>query len=353
MQRIEETDWSMAPFDIGAPGDCILQSCDGRSFMVAKIILTLASPVFRDMFEMPQPTSPSEPTEKPVIRLEENHLVLRNFLLVIYPGGPPDLTTMDDTLSLVEVCTKYETERSRLVAIVRPLILTSTIMSDRPLHAFGLAWRFQLEEEMRLISRYTHRENLSHTKTRTAMICSAGSLVPLFILYDIREEKQRAVDKILEKVYPTDGLPMSCHKHLDLVKNTVTIKKILSSKRDILDELLSPNPEASELVPWPDPASPSCSQCKQIVIMYRRAASYEVERILKELPRLDLGYALWRLLKTLYLTICQGDGPDQRRQVTYGVDKSVYFRMGGYKSRGGTVILGIVVGPVRLTVSIV
>ncbi len=353
MQRIEETDWSTAPFDIGAPGDCILQSCDGRSFMVAKIILTLASPVFRDMFEMPQPTSPSEPTEKPVIRLEENHLVLRNFLLVIYPGSPPDLTTMDDALSLVEVCTKYETEHSRLVAIVRPLILTPTIMLNRPLHAFGLAWRFQLEEEMRQISRYTHREDLSHTKARTTIICSAGSLIPLFILYDIREEKERAVDKILEKVYPTDWLPTSCHKHLDLAKNTLTINGILSIRRELLEELLSPNTEAGDLVPWLGSPPPSCSQCKQVVTMHRTAASHEIERILKELPRPHSWYALWRLLTPLYLTICQGNGPDQRRQVTYGIDKSVCFGMGGYKSRSGTVILGIVVGDVRLAVSIV
>ena len=58
---LEQPELAEAPFD-DAKADLILRSSDEVPvhFRVFKIILSLASPVFADMFSMPSPSTPSE-----------------------------------------------------------------------------------------------------------------------------------------------------------------------------------------------------------------------------------------------------------------------------------------------------
>ncbi|KAJ6491647.1 hypothetical protein C8R47DRAFT_955073, partial [Mycena vitilis] len=69
------------PF-VNAPGaDAILQSSDGADFYVHRHILALVSPIFRDMFTLPQPESTAA---IPSIPLQEDSVVLDRALRFFY-----------------------------------------------------------------------------------------------------------------------------------------------------------------------------------------------------------------------------------------------------------------------------
>jgi hypothetical protein len=78
-----------APFD-DAWADLILRSSDGVPFRVFKIILSLASPIFTDMFSIPPPVSQQSDDQIPMVDLSEHSKVLDVALCHIYPIRSPD-----------------------------------------------------------------------------------------------------------------------------------------------------------------------------------------------------------------------------------------------------------------------
>ncbi|KAJ6556504.1 hypothetical protein DFH09DRAFT_1490949 [Mycena vulgaris] len=74
-----------SPFDDPA-GDVILRSSDGIDFHVHRLVLSLASPFFKQMFTLPQPNA--EP-RVPAIPVSESALVLDRALRFWYPGAGP------------------------------------------------------------------------------------------------------------------------------------------------------------------------------------------------------------------------------------------------------------------------
>lgn len=85
-----------APFDSDPGADVLLLSCDNFTFQARKAILTLASPVFGDMFSLPQPPSNEVNDDSsahnpplPSVRLSETGPVIDVLLRYCYPVEPP------------------------------------------------------------------------------------------------------------------------------------------------------------------------------------------------------------------------------------------------------------------------
>ncbi|KAJ7690386.1 hypothetical protein B0H17DRAFT_838009, partial [Mycena rosella] len=91
-----------------APGaDVILRSSDGAEFHLNRAILSLVSPVFRDVFTLPQPASAAEP----VVELQEGSSVLDGALRFFYPGAQPTIATLGELGEMIEVLiSKYDME---------------------------------------------------------------------------------------------------------------------------------------------------------------------------------------------------------------------------------------------------
>ncbi|KAI0255777.1 hypothetical protein BJV78DRAFT_1279018 [Lactifluus subvellereus] len=117
-----------APFD-DARADVILRSSDGVDFRVFKIVLSLASPIFADMFSIPSPSPPSGTSRDglPVVTLSEDSKVLDLALRRCYPIQSPELVELKDVHALLEFERKYQVDASCL-----PLThyLTGTIERD-------------------------------------------------------------------------------------------------------------------------------------------------------------------------------------------------------------------------------
>lgn len=107
-----------APFESDTNADILLRSSDDFEFRVQKNILSLASPVFNDMFSLPQPPpvvaptsstaleSPLPITSLPIIHLSETGPVIDILLRYCYPVK--DAHDMDDFGTVVAVRTAAE-----------------------------------------------------------------------------------------------------------------------------------------------------------------------------------------------------------------------------------------------------
>jgi hypothetical protein len=102
-----------APFD-DAQADLILQSSDEvpMHFRVFKNVLSLASPIFADMFSIPSPPS-EKPHEVQVVPLSERSIALDIALRHIYPmrrAQPPEADNLLYARILAEFAQKYQVE---------------------------------------------------------------------------------------------------------------------------------------------------------------------------------------------------------------------------------------------------
>ncbi|KAI0278252.1 hypothetical protein BC826DRAFT_894895, partial [Russula brevipes] len=98
------------PFD-DTRADLVLQSSDEVHFRVFKIILSLASPIFADMFSIPLPASQRSHDEIQVVTLSEDSNVLDVALRHLYPVRiPDDGGTLRDAGVLAEFARKYQVD---------------------------------------------------------------------------------------------------------------------------------------------------------------------------------------------------------------------------------------------------
>ncbi|KAH9993665.1 hypothetical protein BJV74DRAFT_884279 [Russula compacta] len=102
---------AQAPFD-DLRADLILQSSDRVHFRVFKIVLSLASPIFADMFSIPSPVSPNprHGDNIQVVPLTEDSEALDLSLRHIYPVQTPDVVPLRDASILAEFARKYQVD---------------------------------------------------------------------------------------------------------------------------------------------------------------------------------------------------------------------------------------------------
>ena len=135
-------------------GDVILRAkhgTDSRDFRVHKLILSISSPVFKDMFGISQPSSVAS-NGVDVVDVTDPPRALEIVLRSIYPSvNPPvvdDLTTLSEALILAD---KYDIRvaRSRLRSAFRQFATTE------PLRTYAIACRLGFEDEMKIASSHT------------------------------------------------------------------------------------------------------------------------------------------------------------------------------------------------------
>src|SRR5258705_411669 len=111
----------MSPYQFTADdADVVLRAtrCDPpREFRVHKNILSIASPVFGDMFKIPQPADESSTTPAaavPVIDLDDTPEDLEIFLRMVYPFGFTEMFTLDAISRALVILDKYEVRGTSL-----------------------------------------------------------------------------------------------------------------------------------------------------------------------------------------------------------------------------------------------
>ncbi|KAI0675767.1 hypothetical protein C8Q78DRAFT_1006485 [Trametes maxima] len=143
------------PYFVEPSADVVFRSSDKIYFKLHKILLSLASPFFADMFSLPQPTcalsashapSPihSDPDQiggLPVVRVTESSSVLERLFRLCYPMSDPSLTTLEEVRHTLEAALKYQMREAISIITNRLSSLVLTV----PLRVYAVASRLSLE----------------------------------------------------------------------------------------------------------------------------------------------------------------------------------------------------------------
>ncbi|KDQ20468.1 hypothetical protein BOTBODRAFT_61607 [Botryobasidium botryosum FD-172 SS1] len=102
MQDTERTPKTSERFS-SPTADVVLRSSDGVIFKVHRVLLAEASPVFRTMFEIPQPLGPAGSETLPTVDITESSDVIDAILRLLYPW-PGRATSTVTTLTHMQSC---------------------------------------------------------------------------------------------------------------------------------------------------------------------------------------------------------------------------------------------------------
>ena len=151
--------YAKAPFDHAA-ADIILRSSDNIDCRFFKLFLSLGSPFFKTLFNIPQPTEAGEDQEikdgLAVVPVTEDSKTLDALLRFCYPctlAEDPIIEELKDALDILEAAIKYSLdviEKKARQAITNPQILAA-----EPMRCFVIAHRGRLLEETLLAAKST------------------------------------------------------------------------------------------------------------------------------------------------------------------------------------------------------
>ena len=202
-----------APFDRG-DSDVTIRSCDRVDFQVHKAMLGIASIAFEDMFTAPGPLPHGQEHIKQVIDLVECSKTLLQLLSAIYPMVPIIPDTLEDALSLLSACQKYQMDF--IITRIRALIRACTpplFTAENSFRAYGIASRYQLAEEALCAARLTLERSMNFDTCGEDLRFISGA--DLFRLFVYRNECTRdakdCINEMIDNISPPPS-SRSCSK---------------------------------------------------------------------------------------------------------------------------------------------
>ena len=122
-------------------------------FRVHRLILAIASPVFRDMLSLPQPPTSSATTSLPIVDLSESPSTLDLFLRFIYPVAEPPIPDLSTLVTVFEPAVKYEAEG--VISRLKKILVSGGFLKADPFRVYCIAVRWGFEAEAKIASRHT------------------------------------------------------------------------------------------------------------------------------------------------------------------------------------------------------
>jgi hypothetical protein len=226
-----------APFD-DADADFILRTSDGVDFRVYKLLLSLASSVFKDMFSLPAPSNGSNDTVdgRPVVELTETSTTIHDLLMSCYPvaqtGGPPTMTSISQVGNLLEAARKYDMpgiEKAAVQALMKP-----DFIKREPLRVYAIACRQKNEAVARQAAAQLLRHGLLQEEYSPELETVDGGSLYCVLQYHKRCI-DAAVDAAVDHTWIRNGSPFYIFlgdRHLDHEDNDTmtTIRTPRSNK---------------------------------------------------------------------------------------------------------------------------
>ena len=179
----DDPTYASAPFN-HAKADIVLRSSDNINFRVFKLFLSLASPFFETLFDIPQPDGEDEDQDVQgglaVVPVTEDSKTLDALLRFCYPctlADDPDLEVLKDAMDVLEAARKYSLDVIEMKA--RKAIVNPKILEVEPLRCFAIAHRGHLREETLLAAKSTLTQPLIPSWFQEVELISATDLLSL------------------------------------------------------------------------------------------------------------------------------------------------------------------------------
>ncbi|KAI6016152.1 hypothetical protein PISMIDRAFT_685310 [Pisolithus microcarpus 441] len=157
--------FALPPFD-HVKADVILRSSDGVDFRVFRLFLSLASPFFETLFDLPQPSEEANVDMEiqdglPVIPVSEGGKTLDSLLRFCYPctlAEDPVIEDFREIINVLDAAKKYSLDA--IQPAVCKSLFTPKILRANSLRCFAIACRARLQEQCILAAKCTLREPL-------------------------------------------------------------------------------------------------------------------------------------------------------------------------------------------------
>ncbi|KIO10672.1 hypothetical protein M404DRAFT_871243 [Pisolithus tinctorius Marx 270] len=165
----------------------VYASSDNVDFRVFKLFLSLSSPFFETLFDLPQPSEAEHPADTetkdglPVLPVSEDSRTLDALLRFCYPctlTENPPLNHFRDVVKVLEAAQKYALDK--VENTIRKALFNPTILELNSLRCFAIARQAHLREETVLAARYSLRISLvPNWFEEIEMITATDLLAPL------------------------------------------------------------------------------------------------------------------------------------------------------------------------------
>lgn len=217
-----------------------------RDFHLHKVILSVASTLFHDMFSIPQPPQPAEgDAALPIIRVTECAGVFETFLRLIYPIEPPVIDSLQLVDHLFRLADKYMAKGVH--AKLKPILVSPSFLKDDPVWVYAIACRANLNKEAKLAIPHTFETDLINGVSRNKLrMMTTESYHRLLVEHSLRRD--RLVNAVDEVYRSQQRWPNNCRCAGGQLKKEIRIqisdKPFLSRK--MLEGFLSEHPSP----PW-------------------------------------------------------------------------------------------------------
>ena len=188
------------PYEFTADdADVILRTPESKLFRVHKNILSIASPVFRDMLAVPQPlpglTEGAE-HDLPIVDIYDSAQDLEVLLRMIYPVAFAPITDLDTLSAAFVILDKYHTEG--LQERLKPLLISSTFLAADPMRVYAIACRWGFKTEADIAAPYASAIGISSFTCLDEMRYMSGLDYHRIVLLN-QERKEAARSEIFNK----------------------------------------------------------------------------------------------------------------------------------------------------------
>ena len=198
------TEWQTPP---GA--DVVLRTTGGKKFHAHKIILSLASPVFRDMFSVPQPRT-ADSSELPIIDVSDPPEAFEMFLRTIYPTRNPLITDVETLVTVLRLADKYD---AKDVLDIHKDHLPSLSSNLPPIQIYAILCACGREEEAGAAARRVSFASLSTLDSNPLLqLITATHYQRLMSFMTVRDQRMREILKKHQKQIHSDLWGHSCPK---------------------------------------------------------------------------------------------------------------------------------------------
>ena len=138
--------------------DVIIRAAGTCDFRVHKHTLSLASPIFKDMFTVPQPPT-NTPGTLPHVDVDESAETWEHILQIVYPMANPVINDLNDLEFLLLAAKKYEMDF--IIDTHKNTLQNRGFILEDPLHLYAIACACGFDDQAKYVAR--HAEHLAVT----------------------------------------------------------------------------------------------------------------------------------------------------------------------------------------------
>jgi hypothetical protein len=183
------------PLDV-SDANLIIRSSDLVNFRVHKAVLAMASPFFKDLLSLPQPSDSESVDGLPVVQLTEDAELLHSLVSVLYPVPSEIPDSDEEVLYLLAACQKYDMAeaQSYIRAEVNRLAPLGFLppFGNKVFRAYAIASEKGLIPEMESAARLTLDKPMTFRTLGAALRFFQGSA-----LRDLAHFRKRCRDNLI------------------------------------------------------------------------------------------------------------------------------------------------------------